>query len=69
MLGSVGSNHTKRLVTLHKDATGSEGVVEGLLPVGVIVILVALGALANIIGADGRDAEDGRPRGTFRGDL
>jgi hypothetical protein len=43
--------------------------VEGLLPVGVVVILVALGALANIIGAVGRDDEDGRPRGTFRGDL
>ncbi len=41
---------------------------EGLLPVGIVVILVALGALANIIGAD-RDVEDGRPRDTFQGDL
>jgi hypothetical protein len=32
--------------------------VEGLFPVGVIVILVALGAFANVIGADSRDREE-----------
>lgn len=45
-----------------------EGTVEGLFPVGVIVILVALGALANIIGADSRDREEDLHRRTFRGE-
>ena len=43
---------------------------EGLFPVGVIVILVALGAFANIIGADSRDREeDPHRRRTLQGDL
>ena len=47
-----------------------EDIVEGLFPVGVIVILVALGAFANIIGADSRDREeDPRPRRIFHGEL
>ena len=36
---------------------------DGLLPLGVIVILAALGALANIIGADSRLDEAESPRG------
>lgn len=43
-----------------------EGTVEGLLPIGVIVILVALGAFANIMGVDSRDLEDTPPRGWLR---
>jgi len=43
--------------------------VEGLFPIGVMVILLALGALANAIGADSRDIDDMRPRGTLRGDI
>ena len=43
---------------------------EGLFPVGVIVILVALGAFANMIGADSRDREEDPYRGrSFRGDI
>ena len=43
---------------------------EGLFPVAVIVILVALGALANIIGADSRDSEDDpHRRRVFQGDI
>jgi hypothetical protein len=43
--------------------------VEGLFPVGVIVILVALGALANLIGADSRDSDDDpHHTRTFQGD-
>ena len=41
---------------------------DGLFPVGVIVILVALGALANLIGADSRDSEDDPHTRTFQGD-
>ncbi len=35
---------------------------EGLLPIGVILILVALGALANVMGVDSRDFQDERAR-------
>jgi len=43
--------------------------VEVLFPVGVIVILVALGALANIVGIDSRDREVDRPQGTLQGEY
>ncbi len=55
---AITCNHTKRPVTLHR--VGPEGRVpwNSVLPVGIILILVALGALASAIGADGRDDGD-----------
>ena len=60
-------------MTLHRsDITGNEGTVEVLFPVGVIVILVALGTLAHVVGAerqDDDDDDDDRPRHTLRGAI
>lgn len=68
--GVVG-NHTKRSVTLHPgESIANEGTVEVLFPVGIIVILLALGTLAHVVGAERDDDHgDDRPRRTLRGEI